>query len=285
MKTSRLFTSHLLWLAAGLVLLSTTAEAKNEATATEKRPQAISGSHSVRFANGYLTLRAEEVRLGELLDEIARLTGLTVERYVALEQRVTLQFHRLSLEQGLRRLLRHRSFVFEYAPPAPGEKSSALVARPKVLWLLPQGEEEYAAQRRVIERAGGGPSKEKTATLQMALGSEDPENRQQAALALGERGRVEAVTPLSQALADRNKDVRKAAIASLAEIGGAQAAQALQVALADQDPRVREAAVDALGEIGGEIAVGLLQQALADEVKYVRQAATEMLEALREPKR
>ncbi len=285
MMTARLFKFHLLWLTVSLPLLSTIAEAKNGATTAEERLQAITGAHLVRFANGYLSLRVEDVRLGELLDVIARLTGLTVVRYVALEQRVTLQFQRLPVEQGLRRILRHRSFVLEYAQPAPKEKSSAVVARPKVLWVLPQADEKYADQPRLVEPTGGGPSKEglakETAKLQIALGSEDAEHRQQAALELGESGRVEAVTPLSQALTDRSKHVRKAAVASLAEIGGTQAAQALHVALADQDPRVREAAVNALGAIGGDVAVGLLNQALADDVRFVREAAAEVLEELR----
>lgn len=285
MMTARLFKFHLLWLTVSLPLLSTIAEAKNRATAAEERLQATTGAHLVRFANGHLSLRVEDVRLGELLDEIARLAGLTVVRYVTLEQRVTLQFHQLSLAQGLQRILRHRSFVLEYAQPGPKEKSSAVVGRPKVLWILPQGEEKYADQRRLVEPTGGGPSKEElakeTARLQVAPGSGDAEDRQQVALELGKSGRVQAVTPLSQALTDKSKHVRKAAIASLAEIGGTQAAQALHVALADQDPRVREAAVNALGEIGGAVAIGFLEEALADEVKFVRETAAEVLEELR----
>ncbi|MFQ5937693.1 MAG: HEAT repeat domain-containing protein [Acidiferrobacterales bacterium] len=250
----------------------------------EETLQTVAGPHLVLLADGYLTVRVQDISLRELLDEIARKSGLTVVRYVALDQRVTLEFHQLSLEQGLRRILRHRSFVLEYAQQTPEKRPSA-VARPKTVWILPQGGEKYAVQRRIVESANAGFSGEDIATkisrLRTTLSSEDAEEREEAVVELGESGHAEAVAPLTVALADRNEDVREAAIVSLAEIGGAEAAQALAIALRDEDPRTREGAVDALGEIGGEIAIGLLERALADDKQFVREAAAEMLDELR----
>lgn len=263
MKASRPFTAALFWLGVSLPLSSTGAEA---------------GQAAVHFVDGYLTVTAQDARLGVLLDEIARSSGLTVVRHRALEQRVTVRFHRLSLEEGLRRILRHRSFVLEYARSAREKDTKTFSSQPKVLWILPQANDRVAGALVATEEAG--PAKG-PATLQIGLAGEDAEAREQAALGLGESGRTEAVIPLSHALADRSKEVRRAAVLSLAEIGGAQAAQALHIALADQDPRVREAAVDALGEIGGDFAVGLLELASRDTVKFVRQAAVEMLAELR----
>jgi HEAT repeat protein len=195
-------------------------------------------------------------------------------RYVALDREITLEFHRLSLEQALRRILRHCSFVLEYA-----------AAQPRTLWILPQGEDEYAAQRRVVASTASGSAGEdiytKISKLRATLSSADAEQRQEATLELGESGHVDAVVPLTLALADKDEDVREAAVISLAEIGGAEAVQALAIALRDENPRVREEAVDALGEIGGKVAIGLLEQALADDVRFVRQAATEVLDELR----
>jgi HEAT repeat protein len=188
-------------------------------------------------------------------------------RYVALDREITLEFHRLSLEQALRRILRHCSFVLEYA-----------AAQPRTLWILPQGEDEYAAQRRVVASTASGSAGEDIYTK---ISSADAEQRQEATLELGESGHVDAVVPLTLALADKDEDVREAAVISLAEIGGAEAVQALAIALRDENPRVREEAVDALGEIGGKVAIGLLEQALADDVRFVRQAATEVLDELR----
>ncbi len=282
MGALRRFTSALLCLALGLLLSSMTVEARNRATV--ETAQAGSGAHLVHFANGYLTVMARDVALGELLDEIARHSGLTVVRHVALNQRVTLQFHRLPLEEGLRRILRHRSFVLEYAEPTANTRSSA-VARPKTLSILPQGSERYSTQEIVVSPMRGGSSEKDGAArvleLQVSLASGDGEAREEAALALGRGGRTSAVAPLSLALADANRDVRRAAVRSLAEVGGVRAAEALHIALVDPDPRVRESAVDALGEIGGAVAIRLLEQALADEVEYVRDAAADTLDGLK----
>lgn len=273
MKTSGLLVFHVACLSVSSALLSTPAGARETSMVKEARPQSVAGVHLVWFADGYVTVRVRDLPLGELLDEIARKSGLTVVQHVALDWTVTLEFHRLSLEQALRRILRHRSFVLEYA-----------LARPRTLWILPQGKERYAAQDKIVERTdtvSSGKGIAQISTLQATLNSGNAEQREEAALELGEIRHAQAVTSLTLALADKDKDVREAAVVSLAEIGGAEAVQAMGIALHDQNPKVREEAIDALGEIGGEVAVGLLEQALADEVKFVRQAATEVLDELR----
>ncbi|MDX1487156.1 MAG: HEAT repeat domain-containing protein [Acidiferrobacterales bacterium] len=273
MKILRLFVFSLNCLTTSFPLWSTVTEARETSAVKKEGLQAVAGTHLVWFAGGHLSVRVQDVPLGDLLDEIAGKGGLTVVRYVALDRRVTLEFYRLSLEEALRRILRHRSFVLEYA-----------FARPRTLWILPQGEERYAAQDKIVERTdtvSSGEGIAQISTLQATLNSGDAEQREEATLELGENGQAQAVAPLTLALADRDEDVREAAVVSLAEIGGAEAVQALAIALRDANPRVREEAVDALGEIGGPMAIVLLEQALADDVKFVRQAASEVLDELR----
>lgn len=274
MKTLGLLVLRAICLSVSLPVLSTTAKAIETLTVKEEGPQSVAGPHLVWFADGYLTIQVRDVPLGELLDEIARQSGLTVMRYVVLDRKVTLEFHRLALEQGLRRILRHSSFVLEYT-----------VTQPRTLWILPQGAERYVGQHRLVKSTNAASSGKDIATqistLQATLKGGDAGQREEAALELGEISQAEAVAPLTLVLADKNEDVREAAVASLAEIGGAEAVQALAIALRDQNPRVREEAIDALGEIGGPIAIGLLEQALADDVEFVRQAATEALDELR----
>lgn len=272
MKTLRIFVA--ICLAVVGFFLSRPTEAREMSTVKRPGLQAITGLHLVWFADDRLTARVQDVPLGRVLDEIARTTGLTVVRHVALDQPVSAEFYQLSLERGLRRILRHRSFVLEYA-----------LSRPRTLWILPQGEEEHAFEHRIVERTDTtsfGKDIAQISTLEATLKGGDAEQREEAALALGESGHAHAVAPLTLALADEDEDVREAAVVSLAEIGGAEAVQALVIALRDENPRVREEAVDALGEIGGPMAIGLLEQALTDEVKFVRQAATEVLDELRQ---
>ena len=79
--------------------------------------------------------------------------------------------------------------------------------------------------------------------------SQDPRKREEAAEALGETRRPEAVELLSMALEDADEDVREAAVDALAEIGGDTAIGLLQKALADQDESIRETAADILAEL------------------------------------
>ncbi len=74
--------------------------------------------------------------------------------------------------------------------------------------------------------------------------------RLQAALILGEGGRLEAEPPLREAShGDANAQVRAAAALALAELGGAEVAGALVEALGDENPFVREEAEKGLARL------------------------------------
>ena len=238
---------------------------------------------TVRCVDGLLSVKAQDIGLVELLDEVASQCGFTVVWYVVLERRFSVEFHRLTLAQGLPRILRNRSYMLSTPSAA---KTPATVASAQTLWILPQADEKYLTQPSMLatksaNRSLADASALDVARLASALSDGDLEDREQAALALGRSGQARAVAPLSEALVDRHAEVREAAVGALAEIGGADATRALAVALRDRDAYIREQAVDALGQAGGPIATGLLQQALMDEAGFVRQAAAEILEQLR----
>jgi hypothetical protein len=233
-------------------------------------------SNGIRFTSGYLTIQVEDAPLDELLDEIARQSGLVVKRYVALDQRVSDRFEQLPLDRALRRILRNRSFVLEYT-----------AEQPTTLWIVPEGGEAATVQRTTMKPLGNHMPRRDSAAgdnteVQGTSDGERSPDREEAALALGESLADDAVTRLSLALIDDDPDVRSAAVSSLTEIGSGEAVQALAAALGDPDPRIREEAVDSLAEIGGENAITLLQLALADEEPTVREAAREALEQVRE---
>lgn len=280
MKTSRLCAASLIWLIASPPTLSAATEAPGTPTVEEGPTKAVTMLHLVRFTDGYLSVQVEAVSLHALLDEVARQSGLTVTGYVAPDEKVTLEFHQLPLREGLERILRHRSFVLQYAKGASG------ASRPKTLWLLSQGRAQSLAEDAVVDGKktafSADPVAAEISRLRARLDSTDPQGREEAAAALGETGHPKAVAPLTRALSDENPDVREAAIVSLAVLGGADAARALAVALNDADPGNREEAVYALLEIGDDMAVGLLEKALADDEAFVREAAAEALEELRD---
>ncbi len=239
----------------------------------EADPWPSSPPHLVRFADGVLTVKVHDASVEELVEEVARQSGLNIVWYGTISDRITLDFQRLTLDQALARILRQHSFALASA-------------RPGKLWIIPKGAEgspSQAAATNESEREDVLQDESLDITLLIAaLRSEDSWEREEAVEALGELGGPESAQFLGVALKDEDEDVRQAAIAALAQIGGDQAARVLAVALEDEDEWVREEAVEALGEIGGDSAIRLLEEALSDEYEGVRDTAEELLEELKE---
>lgn len=257
------YRSHQIGFLAGLFIVLAASQAREAPTPSLQAPVTMMLSSSIECAAGYLSIKVIDISMAALLDAVARRCGLTVLSYVALEQKLSMEFNQLSLEQGLRRILRDRSYMLQA----------------ETLWVLPQGEEKYAAQPLATK------SHSDASVLQSTLRSGNSEDRELAAMILGMNGQGSAVAPLREALNDSSLEVREAAILSLGEIGGIDAAQALTVALRDNNPRIREQVVDALGSVGGPVALEQLQRALRDDVGFVRQAAQEMLDQLKSKSR
>jgi hypothetical protein len=270
-KASRLWAARLACLVAGLTLLGEFVEAQDTLKGAQATIHASPSYLHVGVADNLVTVKTRDVAVHDLLEEIARHIGLAVVSHDSLDERITMEFHRLPLPEALGRVLRRQSFALEYAQPiySAGKSSYRLPSR---LWVfskepgvVPDNDKNGRPSSSNITSAIG--------VLRAELMSEDPRLRQAAVERLGALGVVEAVVPLSLALADEDEYVREAAIAAVADIGGNEAARALAIALQDEDPLLREEAVDALGEIGGETAIHVLEQAFRDGEEDVREAA------------
>ena len=95
------------------------------------------------------------------------------------------------------------------------------------------------------------------------LKAKSPENRVEAAEALGASKDARAVDALLVALRDRNSDVRRSSAISLGKIADRKAAPGLIGATGDLDDLVRDTAADSLGAIGAPAVEALLAAAKA----------------------
>lgn len=251
--------------------------------------------------------------LSEVLDAIARGTGLRVVRAGPLEEPVSDAFEALPVAQAVGRLLRGRSTLLVYAggslrevhvlaaAPAGDEPGTthptgtapsmppaidALAAMSDPDAVAPLGAvllgHDVAGTRAIAADALGRTwSARAVAPLGQALGADsDPAVRAAAARALGETWSRRAVAPLARALLeDPSGAVRREAAGALAEIGGAGASRTLLLALGDGDPGVRQGVVSALAEVGDARAEdGLLWASLEDHDAGVRGEAARALE-------
>ena len=233
---------------------------------TKAQTKPLQSTRFIQFANDLLTVKVQDMSLKELFQEIAHQGGLSIIAYGLLDEKITIQFDQLPFDEGMRLILRHHNYILSYTQQKPGERQSS-VTRPRKLSIFSKAEKGYPIKSLAIN----------IQKLQVALMSEDSWEREEAAEALGESRRAEALRPLRMALEDIDEDVREAAAAALAKISGDEAAQALAIALQDEDSWVREAAVEALVEIGGKTAAQVLAIALQNEDSSIREEAVEAL--------
>jgi HEAT repeat protein len=221
------------------------------------------GSQTVLFHQGSIYIRANDVTLRQLFNEIGMLTGIAIMPFIPLDQTVTVDVRWYSIDETLKQILSDHSYVY------------ANTRSPR-LWILPQDDRNHSVINNVSLNTQNEYAESGIPLQLQDLGS-DPEVREDVLIDIDRLGQINAFELHANAIIDADYTVREAAIVSLSEIGGVEAIDVLTIALADQDPRIREEAVDALGEIGGDLAILVLKQALDDEVLFVRHAAEEVL--------
>src|SRR5262245_53857595 len=227
---------------------------------------------TVTYQEGRLSVRAERVPLANLLQEVARQTGLTIQGLSSVQQEVSVQFGNLPLLDGLRRLLARVNYLLLIEHSAPG-KRPRLQARvfghdtPPPVGYVP-------APARTSSRKGAVSEE-----LKQALADIDPIRRRWAVARLGEWGEEPAFPHLLAALDDVDPEVRQGALAGLSPYGE-RALGPLQPFLQhEQDPTVRLVALQVLGQVGreDEVTGTLLHEMLADSDPRIRAAVVEVL--------
>ena len=270
-------------LIAVLALLAGSVEAQK---VIEAASQTSAAFLNAEITSGIVTLKAHDVTVKQLVEQIAHQGGIRLLLYKPLDERVTLEFRQLPMQQALDRILRGQNYALQCVQPLcsavdPGEKVQG------TLWVFSDethrneavSDDTDVRLAAVSDPADTG-SDQPAVILATALGDRDASVREEAVDVLSEINGEVAIPFLEQALIDPDSDVREAAIAALTDIGGDQAARALATALNDENAALREDAVDALGDIGGKTATGLLQQALTDQENTIREAAADYLAEL-----
>lgn len=150
MKPARLFTFQLVCITVVLLCLVNIVQAEDVLKATKTQTQQSQRALSVQFDNDFLTVKAEDVPLQEVLQEIARQSDLSVEGSGLLEDKITIQFDRLTLDEGLRLILRRYSFALVYVQKAP-EGTQPVVLQLELLRIAAKDGEESLVKKSVVD--------------------------------------------------------------------------------------------------------------------------------------
>ena len=106
-------------LTVSLTVLANVTHAEDALKTTEAKTRPSQGARLIQFANDHLTVNVKDRSLQELLQEIARQSGLIIVGYGSSAERNTIEFRQLPLKEWLRRILRQQRFAVEYTRLTP----------------------------------------------------------------------------------------------------------------------------------------------------------------------
>lgn len=240
--------AHMAWGLGGLLGLVCSAVAL--ASPGQSAPPGL----FIRIDEGLLTVKAQAVPHGQILEALAHQLHFELIMGGPLEELQSLDLERRPWEEGLKQALAPANWAALYRSTAGMPRLSQVVVWP---------------------RSQGPPPKAPSAGPPGQL----PEARGDTA---APQGQLNIYAPLAELLAAENDEVRAVAVVALTNVGGKQAVEAVRYALHDREPWVRGVAVEALAVMGGEPAIQGLQQALQDDNPDVQQAAQEVLAQLQQ---
>jgi hypothetical protein len=246
---------------------------------------ADAGPASVQFADGRVTVEASEGALSDLLHELAQRAGLHLVLTQAPTGAISATFSGVPIEEGVRRLLRGRSFVLVYAADRRlsdirllgGEAAEGGygIARGQSVEEANLGAAAQGAS--TPAPPAGIPARSPTPVAELAQIVVEDENaavRARATAALAVAGGPAGIQALRKALEDNEAMVRVHAVHALSRAERAAAIPTLWKVLAnDRDPQVRLAVARALGSIGSPDARLALEVATSDANEDVRDEA------------
>jgi HEAT repeat protein len=271
-----------------LTMLGCAASATDSPQHPGSSPSPSSASLSITVTDGKLNLKSGGASLSQVLEAIAAHSGIPIHIHDRAQERITLSFTDLALDEGLQRILRGKNFILFYAASSAVNGSQSVAPKLRAVHVFANG------APRVLLDAQAAPEtdqifdhaslwSEKSAAdglVQVLLEGKSKRSRKRAAKALGDVWSAEAVAPLSAAVLEDNEPiVRETAAAALGQTWSEEAVEPLRLSLVeDQDPTVRAAAALALGETWSEAAVEPLTRAfLEDPDPIVRERAARAL--------
>ena len=225
---------------------------------------------TVNFENDRLSVQAEYCPFDWLLEEISKKAHVAITRDAALRsQSASIQFENVSLEDGLRRVLKDYDSFFFFG----GSKGSP--SHLKVVWVYSNGEGTGVVP---VPQEFWASSKD----LEGNLKDPNPKVRASAIEAIIERKRDKSRDEVFNALKDANPEVRTRALSAALNSGVDLPTQSLvDLLMHDKSPKVRFLSLDAMADSPeGE---AMAEYALNDPDPHVQNAAHEILEHLGRP--
>jgi HEAT repeat protein len=262
-------------------------------------------SLQVEWTEGHLSVNAEEIPLAQILQEVARQTGMEIRGLGGLQEQVSVHFVGLSLPQGLQKLSVNFAIVWETSPQgdpqpvlvlifgrrvpsppeaqhreeSPGAEETEPAGEPMAEGPQPAGEsmaEDAQAERLNALHTFAEQGNEEA--LWKALFDPDPTIQAIALALLAARDRQRVIAAIVEATKSDETELQLQALQLLSQTNQADeetVLAALSHALTDEAIPVKRYAIQALAHWEGADALGYLHQALHDPDPVVRRLVVE----------
>lgn len=244
-------------------------------------------SLQVQWKDEYLSVRTEKVVLSQLLQEIARQTGMEIHTSDNLEEYISVSFARLSLHEGLEKLFTNYVVIWKGSPQNGQRPALAFVSGLKDLSYLPGFSEQTAEtkepvtptvdepqpQEERLEALHASAAQSDEQALQEALFDSDPTAQTTAVALLIEQNPQSVIAALVEAATSAQSERRLQALHLLSQTDQADeetVLSTLSYALTDKDMTVKAYAIQALAAHKGTEAQEYLRQAFHDLNPNVR---------------
>ncbi len=232
---------------------------------------------SMQSANGTptlldkrVTLKVDDVPLGELLTRVLRGESFMLQTVIAPDSGCGGAEHRLWLfSEGV-------TVTLPGGMPRDTLPGNASAVEDSATGLTAHFDAIDAAQT----LATSEPSAAVRELESIAVGGADAAIREDAIYALADLGSADSLASLEKVLADPIAEVRATAVVALADLRDARVIPALAVAATDPAVLVREEALYALAGLDAESVRPLLVQAATDADAGIRELARELIEEM-----
>jgi len=242
------------------------------ASAGEKA-ETVNNKPEVEFRDGRVRVKAEDVPLRDLLEEIGAKGGIEIELKdpKAAEKKISVDVKDTIPGRVLREILQGLNYAFFYSKTG----LSRIVIGPHGTPIARGPGGRLGDGRNFTGFQGKGKK-----ALEAQLKRDSAVEAKLAAIeALEESEDPKSIDELGKALTDSSSEVKSAALEALADKEGANVNQALRLGLNDPDPEFRIEVLEALAERGDLDAV---RKALSDPNADVKAAAADLLEDAKE---
>jgi HEAT repeat protein len=263
---------------------------------------AAAGTLEVSVRNGYVTMNALAVPLGDVLRDLSQKAGFRLVMKKELYAPVTWSFQDVPVEEAVTNLLARVSSIALYAPPAQGagplltevrilrggnddvplvEHRNALAIDDGMLAgdaRFDMAKAESPARTQIASVDGLQPASRAATPADPAFTDRSPADRRARALRAAKGPPDLARQALNTAISDPDTVVRQRGVQGLVRLGGEESVSSLsRVLLEDPAPQVRRMAASGLGRMNTESAFWALMEASSDSDQGVREAVSAAL--------